>query len=91
MARPSSLTPAVTEKVCRRLLGVSWEAAAAHAGVGPATVHRWLATPLTTRKAASFGSSRADDARAQLGRNPHGCHRFEGCAGRQCWRCSVAF
>ena len=28
MARPSSLTPAVTEKVCEALkLGVSWEAA----------------------------------------------------------------
>lgn len=44
MARPSSLTPAVTEKVCEALkLGVSWEAAAAHAGIGVSTIHNWLA------------------------------------------------
>jgi transposase-like protein len=44
MGRPTKCTPEVVELVCEALsFGVSWEAAAAHAGVGVSTVHKWLA------------------------------------------------
>ena len=66
MARPSSLTPAVTEKVCEALkLGVSWEAAAAHAGVGPATVHRWLAQAADDKEGGQFWEFREQTTRAR--------------------------
>ena len=43
MARPTKLTDEVQAKFCEALgLGVSIEAAAAHAGVSPATVHNWM-------------------------------------------------
>jgi len=42
MARTSSLTASVTEKVCEALkLGVSFAAAAAHAGVSASTLSDW--------------------------------------------------
>lgn len=66
MARPSSLTSAVTEKVCEALkLGVSWEAAAAHAGVGPATVHRWLAQAADDKDGGPFWEFREQTTRAR--------------------------
>lgn len=44
MGRPTKCTPEVTELVCEALsFGVSWEAAAAHAGVAVSTVHNWIA------------------------------------------------
>ena len=42
MARPSKCTPEVIAKVCEALkLGVSWEAAGAHAGIDRATLTNW--------------------------------------------------
>lgn len=42
MARPSKCTPEVIAKVCEALkLGVSWAAAAAHAGLDEATLTGW--------------------------------------------------
>lgn len=66
MARPSSLTPAVTEKVCEALkLGVSWEAAAAHAGVSAATIYRWLAQADDDKKNKMFREFREQTTRAR--------------------------
>lgn len=42
MGRPTKCTPETTEKVCEALkLGVSWAAAAAHAGVPASAVAEW--------------------------------------------------
>lgn len=44
MGRPTKLTAEVQSRVCEALaLGVSIEAAAAHAGVNVSTIHRWVA------------------------------------------------
>jgi transposase len=66
MARPSSLTPAVTEKVCEALkLGVSWDAAAAHAGIGATTIHRWLAQAAEDEEGGPFWEFREQTTRAR--------------------------
>lgn len=66
MARPSSLTPAITEKVCEALaLGVSWEAAAAHAGITATTIHRWIAQADDDAEVCVFREFREQTTRAR--------------------------